>query len=88
MLALRTAQLIEAADGRAVLQLEDGWRCEVALQDDGLGRVLWHPPGGFREARTWAIAAGLAGDVPWEGRSRSEVFAEQTRVATDGGGPK
>ena len=44
MLALRTAQLIEAAAGRAMFQLERGWRCELALLDDGLGRVLWHPP--------------------------------------------
>jgi alpha-glucosidase len=82
MLALRTAQLIEAADGRAVCDLERGWRCEVALLDDGLGRVLWHPPGGLREPRTWAIAAGLAGDVPWEGRLRAELFATRARDAT------
>jgi len=81
MLALRTAQLIEAAAGRAMFQLERGWRCELALLDDGLGRVLWHPPGGFREPRTWSIAAGLGGDVPWEGRLRSEVFATRARDA-------
>jgi len=83
MLALRTAQLIEAGEGRAVFQLERGWRCEVALLDDGLGRVLCHPPGGLREPRTWAIAGGLAGGVPWEGRSRTGLFAARARWGGD-----
>jgi alpha-glucosidase len=82
MLALRTAQVIEAAEGRAVFALERGWRCEVMLLADGMGRVLWHPPEGLREPRTWSIAAGFDGDVPWEGRSRIEALAARARDAT------
>src|SRR5262245_41212866 len=82
MQALRTAKLVEAANGRTLFALERGWRCELMLLDDGLGRVLWHPPEGLREPRTWAIAAGIEGDVPWEGRARTGALAGRARDAT------
>ena len=56
MHALRNAQVIDTANGRAVFALERGWRCEISLPAEGVGRVLWHPPDGLREPRTWAIA--------------------------------
>jgi alpha-glucosidase len=74
MRPLRTAQLTDSANGRALLALEGGWRCEVSLPGDGVGRVLWHPPDGLREPRTWAIAPPSGADVPWEGRARASLF--------------
>src|SRR6187551_1412027 len=82
MQALRTAKLVEAADARAVFALERGWRCELTLLENGLGRVLGHPPEGLREPRTWAIASGIEGDIPWEGRTRGGVLATYARDAT------
>jgi len=74
MRPLRIAQLVEAGAGHALLALEHGWRCEVSMPVEDVGRVLWHPPGGPREPRTWAIAPTGGGDVPWEGRARTALF--------------
>jgi len=52
MRPLRIAQLVEAGAGHALLALEHGWRCEVSMPVEDVGRVLWHPPGGPREPRT------------------------------------
>lgn len=70
MIPLRRATLQEAGDDRVVFALDHGWHCELRMLEPGLGRMLWHPPAGLREPRTWTIAAGLAGDVPWTGRAR------------------
>ncbi|HET9046188.1 MAG TPA: TIM-barrel domain-containing protein, partial [Casimicrobiaceae bacterium] len=74
MRPLRIAQVVDTKDGRALFALERGWRCEVSLPIDGIGRVLWHPPGGLREPRTWAIAPASGDEVPWEGRERTSLF--------------
>ena len=68
---LRHATLLEASRdvARHVFALEHGWQCQVALLEAGLGRMLWHPPDGLREPRTWAIATGVD-EVPWAGRDR------------------
>ncbi len=73
MTPLRSATLQEASDQHAFFALERDWRCEIRLLEAGLARVLFHPPEGLREPRTWTIAAGLAGDVPWTGRDRKDL---------------
>ena len=70
MSPLRCASQVELGTHSATFTLEGGWRCEVSLVGAGLGRVLWHPPEGLREPRTWAIA-----DAPWQGRDRSALHA-------------
>jgi len=49
-----------------------GWQCRLYMLGDGLARVMFTPPGGLREPKTWAIAAG-GDDVPWQGRDRLDV---------------
>ena len=72
MIPLRNATLHVAHDSSALFALERGWRCEVRMLESGLGRMLWHPPDGLREPRTWAIATGVD-EVPWEGRGRENL---------------
>ena len=88
MCPLRIAQIVEVANGCALFALERGWRCEVSMPTESVGRVLWHPPDGLREPRTWAIASGCGDDVPWEGRARTALFdaATAASVATLDGG--
>ena len=69
MIPLRTAALHAVHPDGAVFALDRGWRCEVRMLEAGLGRMLWHPPDGLREPRTWAIATGVD-EGPWEGRER------------------
>src|SRR5262245_1376216 len=88
MVPLRKATLVDTANGRARFSLEGGWCCDVALVADGIGRVLWHPPDGLREPRTWAIVVDSDRDVPWEGRRRNTLFAgtgADATVTTDAG---
>jgi alpha-glucosidase len=73
MIPLRRATLHAKGDDSAQFALEHGWRCEVRLLARGVGRVLFHPPGGLREPRTWTISAALPGDVPWTGRDRLAI---------------
>ena len=73
MIPLRRATLHSRTDDSALFALEPGWRCEVRLLAAGVGRVLFHPPHGLREPRTWTIAAAEAGDVPWNGRERLAI---------------
>jgi len=86
MIPVRQATLESLDDARAVFALEHGWRCEVRLLEAGLGRMLWHPPDGMREPRTWAIATGVD-EVPWSGRDRVGLagFAADTCRCDDGG---
>lgn len=86
MTPLRKATLEASDEASAVFALEHGWRCEVRLLEAGLGRMLWHPPDGLREPRTWAIATGVD-EVPWSGRERVELagFAAATCQFDDRG---
>ena len=61
----------ETRDG-AAFSLEDGWQCRLFVLRDDLVRVLFTPPGGLREPRTWSIV-GDETDVPWTGRDRLDV---------------
>jgi len=88
MIPLRIARVLDTRDGRVLLALERGWRCEVSMPAEGLGRVLWLPPEGLREPRTWAIAPASGDDVPWEGRARLSTFegpGAASVATTDGG---
>jgi alpha-glucosidase len=58
----------------ARLALDDGWECRIFVLADDLMRVLFVPPEGLREPRTWMIAPDGV-DVPWEGRDRLDVSA-------------
>ncbi len=86
MRPLRDARLVEAAGGRALFELEGGWRCELSMPARGLGRLLWLPPDGLREPRTWAITPRPDTDVPWEGRPRTGLFAASVADVAVGAG--
>jgi alpha-glucosidase len=51
--------------------LERGWKVRLMALEPWCIRVLFVPPGGAREPRTWSIAPH-GSDVPWEGRPRLE----------------
>jgi alpha-glucosidase len=69
MFPLVTAS-VQAHSGNDILfGLDRGWTCRVMVLDEGLIRVLFTPPDGLREPRTWSIAPG-GKDVGWEGRDR------------------
>ncbi len=72
MQRLQSASFIGRAESRAQFSLEDGWQCSIHVLRDDLVRVLFTPPGGLREPRTWAIVTQGA-DVPWTGRDRLDV---------------
>src|ERR1700757_2978322 len=55
---------------------EAGWQCRVFVLANDLVRVLFIPPAGLREPRTWMIAPNGT-DVLWEGRDRFDVSAFQ-----------
>ncbi len=56
MTPLRKASVVSTDDGRVVLSFTGGWTCVISIVNDGIGRVLFTPPAGLREPRTWAIA--------------------------------
>ena len=56
MTPLRKATIESVADGQITLAFEGGWKCAVSIVSDGVGRVLFTPPNGLREPRTWAIS--------------------------------
>jgi alpha-glucosidase len=64
--------------GQASFDLEHGWSVRAMAVAPWCIRVLFTPPGGLREPRTWSIAP--EGDVPWSGRSRADrpAFADAT----------
>ena len=62
------------ADGHGIdLALQDGAHFQVQVLEPTLMRVRLRPAGGYREARTWAIAPQPGPDVPWEGRDRDDL---------------
>jgi len=61
------------ADG-ARFAFDDGWECRIFVLAHDVIRVLFLPPGGLREPRTWMVSLNGA-DVPWEGRDRLDVAA-------------
>src|SRR5215472_1616494 len=72
MQPLVAASLLERTEDGARFGLESGWQCRIFVLADDMVRVLFVPPDGLREARTWMVAPGGT-DVPWEGRDRLDV---------------
>jgi len=69
---LGTASFVARREDGASFAFASGWQCRLYVLAHDLVRVLFTPPDGLREPRTWAIAAGGA-DVPWQGRDRFDV---------------
>lgn len=83
MTPLRIASIIQQADGCVDLALTGGWRCRVSLVATGIGRVLFTPPDGLREPRTWAIApSGHVDASDTEGQLRTGVFTSTVGSTT------
>jgi len=74
MRPLAAACFVDRTVEGARFSLDDGWECRVLVLDQDLVRVLFIPPGGLREPRTWMVAPNGI-DVPWEGRDRLDVGA-------------
>lgn len=72
MQRLQRASFTGRTEDGAAFALEHGWQCRVYVLRDDLVRVLFTPPGGLREPRTWSIV-GTDADVPWAGRDRLDV---------------
>ena len=70
--SLGAASFSAGHEDGASFAFPSGWQCRLYILGDDLVRVLFTPPGGLREPRTWAIAAG-GDDVPWQGRDRLDV---------------
>ena len=69
MTPLRKATVVATKDGQITLAFDGGWTCAVGIVSDGVGRVLFTPPEGLREPRTWAIAP-IVFPFPWGGGVR------------------
>ena len=69
MQPLVAAAFIERTSEGARFAFDSGWECRICILADDLFRVLFVPPDGLREPRTWMVAPGGI-DVPWEGRNR------------------
>ena len=72
MQRLQKASFMSRTEDGAQFSLEGGWQCRIHVLGEDLVRVLFTPPGGLREPRTWSIVADGA-DVPWAGRDRLDV---------------
>lgn len=68
------ASFVERSADGARFALQDGWQCRIFVLANDLVRVLFLPPQGLREPRTWMVAPN-GDDVPWEGRDRLDVAA-------------
>ena len=81
MKPLRKATVVSTEGGRIALAFEGGWTCAVSIVAEGVGRVLFTPPDGLREPRTWAIAPTTPHPSPLpQGEGDSSARGE-TRVA-------
>ena len=69
---LKSATFAGETENGARFSLDDGWECRIYILRDDLLRVLFTPPGGLRELRTWSIVTEGT-DVPWTGRDRFDV---------------
>ncbi len=66
------ATLADAHSKGISLNLEGGGAFAVQVLEHHLVRVRYQPQGGYREARTWAIAPVAGEDVAWTGRKRDD----------------
>lgn len=88
MTPLRVAKLLSADASGISLALGLGWTCRVAIVAEGIGRVLFIPPDGLREPRTWAVRQGELPESPWEGADRLGLFPNAVgTISGDPGAP-
>src|SRR5262249_33048789 len=64
----------ERTEDGARFVLDAGWQCRIFVLGDDLFRVLFVPPDGLREPRTWMVAPN-GEELPREGRARLDVTA-------------
>jgi alpha-glucosidase len=85
MTPLRRAA-IDAIDQACIsLSFEGGWTCRIAIVSEGVGRVLFVPPEGLREPRSWAFEPGQPKGSAWQGAQRLKLFPNSIgTVARDG----
>ena len=75
MTPLRVASLLQHSNGCVDVSFTSGWRCRISLVTQSIGRVLFTPPDGLREPRTWAIApTGHVDASDTYGQLRAELF--------------
>lgn len=81
MTPLRAARLKAAQDGWIEVAFDSGWHCRIGIVADGLGRVLFTPPDGLREPKTWALTPQGGG-----GQERATLFAKSFASITQSNG--
>ena len=69
MFALVNGEFVSANRSGADFALDHGWRVTLMPLEPWCVRMLFIPPGGVRESRTWSIAPHDA-ETGWEGRQR------------------
>ncbi|WP_263770995.1 TIM-barrel domain-containing protein [Propionivibrio soli] len=74
MTPLRVARILSSRASGIDLSLGLGWTCRVTMVGEGIGRVLFVPPGGLREPRTWVIGAKAEQESAWNGIDRLQLF--------------
>lgn len=79
MKPLRKATVVSTEGGRIALAFEGGWTCAVSIVAEGVGRVLFTPPDGLREPRTWAIAPTTPHPSPLPQGERGGAFRSPRR---------
>ncbi|HPT55801.1 MAG TPA: glycoside hydrolase family 31 protein, partial [Casimicrobium sp.] len=83
MTPLRVASLLQHSNGCVDVSFTSGWRCRISLVTESIGRVLFTPPDGLREPRTWAIApTGHVDASDTEGQLRAELFPTSVGTVT------
>ena len=75
MLPLRAATIESVDAGQITLSFAAGWTCRISIVADGVGRVLFTPAAGLREARTWAIRPADLPTLGFGGLDRASLFA-------------
>ncbi len=56
MTPLHRAEVRSGNNGIVELTFERGWKCQISIVAEGVGRVFFTPPDGLREEQTWSIA--------------------------------
>jgi alpha-glucosidase len=74
MTPLRSASIEPIDNGQITLSFDNGWRCAIAIVAEGIGRVLFTPPSGLREPKTWAVRPDGATIDEWRGTDRNTLF--------------
>ena len=88
MTPLRKASVVSTDGGKISLAFEGGWKCAISIVSEGVGRVLFSPPNGLREPRTWAITPAPLHSSPLprgeRGQDRATFFASSIATVSRG----